>query len=89
MPEIATEIQWLSGNAYLFLWDKFLALKTLDLLKEGSNKKICSFEMEGEMAKKILKLSDKDKFAVYCVSGKVLVFKVENLDEVPSQSPNK
>ena len=89
MPEIATEIQWLSGNAYLFLWDKFLALKTLDLLKEGSNKKICSFEMEGEMAKKIQKLSDKDKFAVYCVSGKVLVFKVENLDEVPSQSPNK
>ena len=89
MPEIATEIQWLSGNAYLFLWDKFLALKTLDLLKEGSNKKICSFEMEGEMGNKIQKLAEKDKFAVYCASGKVLVFKMKNFDEVPSQSPNK
>jgi len=89
MPELAKDIQWLRGNAYLFLWDKFLALKTLDLLKEGSNKKICSFEMEGEMGNKIQKLAEKDKFAVYCASGKVLVFKMKNFDEVPSQSPNK
>ena len=89
MPELAKDIQWLWGNAYLFLWDKFLALKTLDLLKEGSNKKICSFEMEGEMGNKIQKLAEKDKFAVYCASGKVLVFKMKNFDEVLSQSPNK